>query len=215
MWKLNSIICASVPLLGPGQRTNELWPSTVSLVFIFLWQLGDSGSVLYQEPGRARSPDRGCPGPGGWLCPRAARVRADLTEPGPWAFRRGLGVLRQALGPSEAQTFPQSQLPEVDVEGHGQAQGRSPRQEVTRGAKVAPGSGGTQKQGTFCVERAPRPGRLLALCRGRPSSALWLTGWGVGEQRGCFKKLLGVLQRGHPTLSSWTEAPSLNWKGLE
>lgn len=25
--------------IRPGQRTNELWPSTMSLVFIFLWQL--------------------------------------------------------------------------------------------------------------------------------------------------------------------------------
>lgn len=28
--------------IRPGQRTNELWPRTVSLVFIFLGQLGGS-----------------------------------------------------------------------------------------------------------------------------------------------------------------------------
>ena len=50
--------------IRPGQRTNELWPSTVSLVFIFLGQLRGSGSVPHQEPGRARSPGRDCPRPG-------------------------------------------------------------------------------------------------------------------------------------------------------
>lgn len=73
--------------IRPGQRTNELWPSTVSLVFIFLWQLGDSGSVPYQEPGRARNPDRHGP-----------RAQVGGGVPGERDPARGLGLQARPWG---------------------------------------------------------------------------------------------------------------------
>lgn len=49
--------------IRPGQRTNELWPRTVSLVFIFLGRLG--GQRRAREG--ARSPGHDClGGPGSW-----------------------------------------------------------------------------------------------------------------------------------------------------
>lgn len=95
--------------IRPGQRTNELWPRTVSLVFIFLGQLGGSG-----EAGR---------GPGVlattlWW-PRVLGCIPGKGGSEGWALKRGPGAVRPALGPSQAQTRLQAQPHELEVEGHG------------------------------------------------------------------------------------------------
>lgn len=90
-------------------------------------------------------------------------------------------MIRKALGPLEAQTFLQAQLPELEVEGRAS---RSPRHDTFRGAKVAwlaPGAGqrrvhkqSVSGQGTLGAHGAIPPGGTASvlLCA---EGAAWLS----------------------------------------
>lgn len=100
---------------------------------------------------------------------------------------------------------------------------------MVRGAEVAwlpPGAGrrrapqaeqvGPETPWSERGSPAPWPRRRSALCRGRPGSALWLTGWGgwVGR-RGRFKGAFGILKCwGFPAASPWLVPRSVSWRGL-
>lgn len=96
-------------------------------------------------------------------------------------------MTRKALGPLEAQTLLQAQLPAFEVQGRGtspeqvpkdqdgqRCKGGTGRRRDPRAERVRPGN-------PWSAEAIPPRGQASALCGGRPGSALWLTGLGVGE----------------------------------
>lgn len=83
-------------------------------------------------------------------------------------------MTRKALGPLEAQTLLQAQLPAVEVRGLGASPEQVPKVQDGRTEGVRPGN-------PWSAEAIPPRGQASALCGGRPGSALWPTALGVGE----------------------------------
>lgn len=85
--KLNSIICASVSLLG---LDNELMSFGPAQCHLYLFSYGNFEIAEVFLTRSQRGPGvltQAVPGRGWWLRPRGARACAELTEPGDWAFR--------------------------------------------------------------------------------------------------------------------------------
>lgn len=75
--ELNSIICASVPLLALDNELMSFGPAQCHLYLFSYGNFEIAEVFLTKEPGRAGSPDRRLPGPGQWLHPRGAGAPAQ------------------------------------------------------------------------------------------------------------------------------------------
>lgn len=124
--ELNSIICASVPLLALDNKLMSFGPAQCHL-YLFSYGNFEIAEVFLTKSQR---------GPGVLTAAFLAQVSGCIPgEPGPAQNRRSLGtgplgkvlgVLGKALGPLEAQAFLQVQLPRLRSRDAGQVWGRSP-----------------------------------------------------------------------------------------
>lgn len=150
--------------IRPGQRTNELRPRTVSLVFIFLGPLEGADS----QGGAACGP--GSLGP-------------PLTHTPPLEQEGSGARAADQCRPRGGSGGPQAQLPELGVQGRGARGQPSAQLGEARGPEglvvgVPPGAGGGGPR-----SRPRRPGALGRPCAWRGGSA------GRGGQEGCGGEL--------------------------
>ena len=155
VWKLNSVICASVSLLGLDNELMSFGPAQCHLYLFSYGNFEVAEVFLTKSPGGPAALTEAALGRGWWRRPRGARRRAELTEP-------GTGPLGEALGhsgrvrPFGGPGIPAGQLPEIEVEGREASLGQVPRRDDGQRCRggVAPSWRRTEEGSTGRARRA-------------------------------------------------------------